>query len=173
MEANAMNTNEILYNGHVTVLKVVQAFPTSAWEKPGVCGVWSAKDVVAHLASFEQVLVEVLSGFLGDDATPTLDRFIVDIETFNRAEVARRQDRSASEILAEYKSLYEQAAHLLGRIPPEMRWQNGTLPWYGEDYDLDDFIVYSVYGHKQEHCTQLVLFGETLAKERDKTIARL
>jgi hypothetical protein len=39
----------------------------------------------------------------------------------------------------------------------------GTLPWYGPEYALDDFIVYSYYGHKREHSAQINVFRDQLA----------
>ena len=48
------------------------------------------------------------------------------------------------------------------RIPPDTWRQNGTLPWYGAEYSLDDFIVYTFYGHKREHTAQINVFKDTL-----------
>ena len=66
-------------------------------------------------------------------------------------------------MLAEYIDAYEQAAALLPEISPELRRQNGTLAWYGDQYDLDDFILYTFYGHKREHCAQISVFRDTLS----------
>ena len=150
-----MNACDILHNGHLTVLRAVEIRPDHAWEIPGVCGEWTAKEVLAHLASFEQLLLEVLRSFLVDGPMPMLDQFLRDVDQFNRQQVAHRRDRPVADILAEYEGHFAEAINLLGRIPPEMRCQNGTLPWYGDSYDLEDFLVYCYYGHKQEHCAQL------------------
>jgi hypothetical protein len=58
-----MNAVAILKYGQQTVLHTLQEFPKTAVETPGACGVWSVKDIIAHLASYEQVLVDVLSTF--------------------------------------------------------------------------------------------------------------
>jgi hypothetical protein len=58
-----MNAVDILKFGQQTVLHTIDSFPDSAWETTGACGVWSVKDIIAHLASYEQVLIEVLSTF--------------------------------------------------------------------------------------------------------------
>lgn len=156
----SMNIRDILRSGHETVLEAVDSVPAGGWTCPGLCGAWSAKEILAHLASFERLLVEVLASFLGDDATPTLERFCQDPEQFNRQEVDRRKERTVGDILAEYEQSHAQAGRLLARIPQEMRWQNGTLPWYGDGYDLEDFLVYTIYGHKREHCAQMALATE-------------
>jgi hypothetical protein len=51
-----MNAVDILKFGQQTVLHTIDSFPDSAWETTGACGVWSVKDIIAHLASYEQVL---------------------------------------------------------------------------------------------------------------------
>ena len=42
------------------------------------------------------------------------------------------------------------------------RREPGTLPWYGPEYDLEDFIAYTFYGHKREHMAQVNVFLDTL-----------
>ena len=56
-----MNAIDILKYGQQTVLHTIDEFPDSAWETPGACGVWSVKDIIAHLASYEQVLIDILT----------------------------------------------------------------------------------------------------------------
>ncbi len=51
---------------------------------------------------------------------------------------------------------------MVGRIPSETLRQNGTLPWYGMAYALDDFLVYAYYGHKREHSAQIAAFRDRL-----------
>ena len=158
-----MNANDVLRYGHQTVLVAVEGLPENKWYTPGVCGKWSVKDIIAHLASFEHLLVDVLASLQSDLPTPTLDRFFFDYEAFNDDEVARRRDDSPAEVLAEYSETYELAARLLNQIPIEKRRLPDALPWYGEEYDLEDFIVYTFYGHKREHCAQIDMFQEQLA----------
>lgn len=70
-----MNLSYILKYGHQTVLKTVDGSPDQDWERGGVCGVWSVKDIIAHLASFEHTLVDVLNGFLDGGPTSYLDEY--------------------------------------------------------------------------------------------------
>lgn len=156
-----MNAIDIMRNGHETVLEAVDGLATAHWQTPGVCGEWTAKDLIAHLASYEWMLVEVLDDLVQDGAaTPTLDRFFEGPVAFNDVEVAKRRDDSADEVLAEYKNAYEEAMALAECIPAGAWAQDGVLPWYGDAYDLDDFIAYTFYGHKREHCAQIVAFRD-------------
>lgn len=161
-----MNTTDILKYGHQAVLGTIDGLAEADWYTPGVCGVWSVKDIIAHLASFEHWLIDVLNSLLDPGSpTPTLDKYVEDYEGFNDAEVARRRDKTAAEVWAEYEDAQAQAAELLAGLPVEMYRQNGTLPWYGQEYDLDDFIVYTFYGHKREHSAQIAVFRDQLVLE--------
>ncbi|RAQ95367.1 DinB family protein [Thermogemmatispora tikiterensis] len=157
-----MNASDVLKYGHLTVMKTLEGFPESAREQSGACGVWSVKDIIAHLASYELVLVDVLVSFLEDDPTPYLGRFTELGPQFNEAEVAMRKASSFAEVLQEYVSTHERTMELITRIPAETCRQTGTLPWYGDPYSLDDLIVYMYYGHKREHSAQIAAFRDHL-----------
>jgi hypothetical protein len=156
-----MNAGDILKYGHGTALQAVDGLSDEAWEIPGVCGVWSVKEIVAHLASYELVLGDVLSGFTDGGPTPHLDAFM-EGGTFNDAQVAMRKEKSAQEILGEYNAAHACVRSHAERIPAETLRQPGTLPWYGAEYALDDLIVYAFYGHKREHAAQIAVFRDRL-----------
>jgi hypothetical protein len=157
-----MNAGDVLKYGHLTVMKTLEKFPSSALEQSGACGVWSVKDIIAHLASYELVLVDVLVSFVEDEPTPYLGRFTELGPQFNDTEVDLRRGKSFQEVLQEYVSANEEAMGLIARIPPETCRQTGTLPWYGDPYSLDDLIVYMYYGHKREHSAQIAAFRDRL-----------
>ena len=153
-----MNTNNVLKYGHQTVLQIIEGLPEAGWRTPGVCGVWSVKDVIAHLASFDQLLVEVLNSLLDDRPTPTLDKFREDYVRFNDAEVIKRRNNTIREVCTEYEEAHAQTVALMNQIPAKTRRQNGTLSWYGPEYNLDDFIVFTCYGHKRELSAHIAEF---------------
>lgn len=159
-----MNAADVLKYGHYTVLQTITDLDHTLWEASGACGVWSPKNIVAHLASFEHVLVDVLNTFLASGPTPTLDTFTQQPRHFNDDEVDLRKDRSVAETLAEYNAAVTRVLSLIREIPPETAREPGTLPWYGKEYALDDLIVYQYYGHKREHSAQIAAF-----LERDRT----
>jgi hypothetical protein len=157
-----MNTESILKYGHETVMSTLNGLPQATWETPGVCGIWSVKEIMAHLASFEHMLADVLRSLLGEEATPTLDKFRSDPQQFNDTEVEARRKMSVEEVLADYADTQARTAELLAQIPSARRRLNGTLSWYGEEFDLEDFITYTFYGHKREHSAQIAAFRDRL-----------
>lgn len=161
-----MNVLDVMKYGHLTLLEKLGGLPESAWEVKGVVGSWSVKDLVAHLASFEQVLVELLGSFLDpSQPTPTLELFHSRPD-FNDTQVAARREMAPSDVLSEYERWHTRALELAARLPPDVFRQHGTLPWYGMDYDLEDFIIYTYYGHKREHGAQIALFKKRYTQEK-------
>lgn len=161
-----MNATDIIHYGHDFVTRNIVDLPLAHWETPNVCGWWSTKLIIAHLASFEQLLGEVLRSFQGGGAggpTPYLDQLTGQGgQIFNDFQIAARQARPAADILAEYNSAAAESHRLVQLLDGEALRRPGTLPWYGAEYALDDFIVYQYYGHKREHMAQINVFQDTL-----------
>lgn len=158
-----MNATDILKYGQSTVLQTLESFPETELETAGACGVWSVKDIIAHLASYEPVLVDILTTFTGGGPTPVLNDYIEQGGQFNDSEVSRRKAKTMQDILAEFNDTYAQVMSLISNIPTETLRQTGTLPWYGMSYALDDVIVYMYYGHKREHSAQIAAFRDQLS----------
>jgi hypothetical protein len=158
-----MNAHDVLMYGHLWVHKHVDGLTVEQWQHPDVCGYWSTKDIIAHLASYEWVLGEVFQTCIESAPTPTLDRLTSQNgDAFNAEQVGARQQKSPKEALSEYDQAYEKVMQLLPRISAEELRQPGALPWYGSQYSLEDFIVYQYYGHKREHMAQVAVFRDTL-----------
>lgn len=157
-----MNAGAILAYGHGTILQTIDGLADTAWETGGVCGVWSTRDVIAHLASYEQVLIEVLSAFTGGGPTPNLRMWSELGLGFNDMQVEMRKDKTAAEVLAEYNDAHDRVRAQAAEISAEIFRQTGTLPWYGAEYSLDDFIVYTYYGHQREHAAQIAAFRDRM-----------
>ena len=157
-----MNAQDILKYGHLTLVHTLDGVPQTEWEVSDVCGVWSVKDIVSHLTSFELALIEVLNLFLGGGSTALLEQWGEDPQAFNDNQVAARANRSSAEVLAEYHDAHTQVMDLIVQIDPEICREVGTMPWYGPEYALDDFLVYTFYGHKREHSAQVNVFRDLL-----------
>jgi hypothetical protein len=157
-----MNASDVLHYGHDFVLRNLVDLPMEHWDTENVCGWWSTKNIIAHLTSFEYVLTEVLQGFLAGGPTPYLEKYGADPGKFNDDQVAERANRSAKDVFDEYKAQHAKTMELIAEIPAERIRQPGTLPWYGAQYALDDFIVYQYYGHKREHTAQINVFKDLL-----------
>jgi hypothetical protein len=162
-----MNAQDILKYGDSFLLDALKGVPLEAWDAGGVCGVWSVKDIMAHLTSYEHMLSDILAGFLGSTQGTTLQSmFDSGPDRFNDNEVAARRGKSAAEVLDEYQAAHAHNMELAAQVSPEIYRQVGSLPWYGSEYALDDYIVYSFYGHKREHGAQVNIYKDMLKEQR-------
>jgi hypothetical protein len=157
-----MNVMDVLKYGNRTLLQSVEGLVGADWEVDGVCGVWSVKEIMAHLASHELLLVEILDTFLGADSGPYMQGYAEPGANFNDTQVERRRGMTVEEVLAEYHRAHRRVVEKAAQIPPETCRQVGTIPWYGPEYSLDDLVAYSNYGHKREHSAQINVYRDGL-----------
>jgi len=157
-----MNPADVLKYGHTFVTRTLDGLPLSEWEAGGVCGVWSVKDIIGHLVFYEHLLTEVLAPFadlnieiklLPQTASPEI----------NDIQAANRKDHTPEQVLAEYIDTFTfNQTQVVPKVPAAVWSQVGTLPWYGAEYSLDDYIVYTFYGHKREHSAEINVFKDKL-----------
>jgi uncharacterized damage-inducible protein DinB len=154
-----MNVTDMLEQSHLLVIRVLDDLPEAAWDIPGVCGQWSVKDIITHLASYEQVLIDTLNTLSGTEPTPLLRRFANDSAAFNDAEVEARKYHTAQQVEDAYQEAQVQSSALLAPISAETLRKTGTIPWCGSDQCLTDFIQ-MICEHTREHCAQIAHFRE-------------
>jgi hypothetical protein len=159
-----VNSPDILKYGHRTLMHEIEGI--DEWDTPGVVGTWTAKDLLAHLASYEHLIAEVLHSLLDAKSdSPTIQQMgELGHDAFNDAIVAASRDKSLAQVRADYDSAHEQVKTFGGQVSAETLRQPGTIPWYGTDYSVDDFIVYTQYGHKREHSAQFAAFKDQMKR---------
>ncbi|MBK8023821.1 MAG: DinB family protein [Chloroflexi bacterium] len=150
-----MHILSIMEQGHRILLDSIKGIGEEESAQAGACELWSIKEVMAHIASSEAVLVDILVRL--DDATPTsdFDRWVADPDGFDVAAIARRQDLPLSRIVDEYQAYYETAIDLLLHLPDDKLRQQVPVPWGAGLRDAEDLIVGAFYGHKREHAAQI------------------
>jgi hypothetical protein len=147
-----MQVHDVLRYGQREIETLLLRFEPADFGRTAL-GVWTAKDLIGHLGAFEVRFAEILALFVGEEPATSLRT--APNETFNDDQAAIRADWPADDVLAELRGAHAAVMALAVRIPDE-RWREvGTIPWYGPEYSLDDFVVYNQYGHKREHAPEL------------------
>lgn len=159
-----MHALDVLKYGNLTVLRALKGLPYDDWNTPGVCGYWSVREIIAHLASFEYALIDALAVARGAPVGPSLGQMLRDGQAFNDAQVAARIGLSPAEALAEYETIHAKTMELAAALPASLFYNTGFLLAYGSEYDLEDFIAYTFYGHKREHAAQIMVFRDSLKR---------
>jgi hypothetical protein len=162
-----MNARDILFYGDRTLMGGIRRIPPAERNSPGLIGWWSAREAMAHLASFEQLLAELLERFIVNQGPPELLTRMS--PRLNDELVAGKKDSSFDDLLAEYQTAQARVMELIEQISSERLRQVGSIPWYGPEYSLDDFLVYAFYGHKREHTARFDAFADKL-EGKDKPL---
>jgi hypothetical protein len=85
-------------------IKVAQQIDESNTNRPGVCGSWSPKEVVAHIIGWDKEVIRQF-GLFQDGLEKAIEH---DIDEFNRKSVKERSHLSWEETLAELQQAHEQ-----------------------------------------------------------------
>jgi len=160
-----MNAVDIFERGHQAVAKAVDGLPDADWETGGVCGVWSVREVVAHLAAYEHMLAEALEMLAGAaGATPHLDEYRAQWPGYNDDKVKERRGMTPAEVWADYRGAHERAVAALPRITAAKLAEVGAIPWYDPQGSIDDLVARLGYGHKREHAAQIGVYRDRLGR---------
>jgi hypothetical protein len=161
-----MHAGDVLKYGNLTLLSSIDGLTTEECAVGGVCGWWSVKEIIAHLTSHELVLVDVITALLDGGPTPNLDQYLEDRMAFNDVQVEMRKGKSYAHVLDEYRGAHFQVMALVERAGEELLHRSGALPWYGAEYDLEDYLAYGYYGHKREHSAQINVYRDALTAKK-------
>jgi len=113
-----------------------------------VCGVWTAREVLAHLAAVDAVALQVLNqARAGENLTWPWDSY--DGDDWNGNEVAKRAGLSVDEILAEIRSTHR-------RVVAELEsWPSGAGPFGPDSWDPEKCPIGWLASHDKDHANAL------------------
>ena len=117
--------------------------PAESVATPGVCGAWSVKDLIGHVAVWDDIAVQKIGRLDGIGAADDIDR---DVDAINQRESALRSDRSVEEQLAEMRRNHER---LLGALEAASRASDDDLA------RVREWIAADTWEHYDEHAAQV------------------
>jgi hypothetical protein len=120
--------------------------------QPGAVGVWSVKDVIAHIAFWERYAIAIVRAVLGGE-TPVLDAEDL-TETRNASVVAQYYQRPLGAVIAEWYAAREELLDLLEDISDEDLNDAQRFPW-SDGRTLLDRVAGNSYEHEHEHIDQI------------------
>jgi hypothetical protein len=120
--------------------------------RPGACGLWSVKDVMAHLTAWESELVTALAK-LDKNKAPHLVE-IEEIDEWNAEQYALTVSRSLEGVQEDFQNVLKQLVRIIEELdeytltdPRAIRW-NGGDPLYLQISD-------AAYEHEDEHVVDI------------------
>jgi hypothetical protein len=157
-----MDILEELRNTRTALLDTIANLDEDAQERKGLIGDWSAKNVLAHLAAWEAVVVIALPARLATGEMPAeLKARIADEDRYNAEEIAEREELTMPEQLMELERI---RAALLGELHrlDAATWQRHGL-WSGWQGTLAEYLRASILEHEEEHISELQTAVEKLS----------
>ncbi|MEZ4863275.1 MAG: ClbS/DfsB family four-helix bundle protein [Caldilineaceae bacterium] len=107
--------------------------------QPGVNGDWSMKDIVAHLAGWQPKLINrIRAAQSGEpESPPPWPAHLQDEDDINAWIYTTNRGKSAHEVLAESRQLFQQFLQVIEELPADVRIERVEpayyLVWVGEE----------------------------------------
>jgi hypothetical protein len=116
----------------------------------GVCGEWSAKDLMAHLAEWEQMFLGWYAAGRRGEAPeapgPGLTWGRPDMARLNDEIFQKHRRRPLAEVLDWFEASYEQILAMMQAVPEADLWKAGRYAWL-KTVPLGEFILADTAHH--------------------------
>ncbi len=142
---------------------------------PGFAGVWSVRDVVAHITAYERWMLEHMEAEArGEQTAPSVldDK---DMERRNMVAHEQTRDLALDAVMAEARRVWEGLIAAVERTPEEDLIELSRAPGYvtsgwGHDSALWEAIMGLTYEHYDEHLPDFRAWAEK-AERKDEAAA--
>lgn len=124
---------------HLQLRKTISSLSDEQLTRPNTAGIWSGKDVIAHIADWERVYAQVLRDRAEGrpESWPTPQGDAEALNAWNQAQVVARADWSLDEVRNYLEETHDDLMELLERLPdidPEEAYEY-TRDHYALHYD--------------------------------------
>src|SRR5688572_19503186 len=87
--------------------------------EPGVSGVWSVRDIIAHVTTWEEEALKHLPSILEGRRPPRYSVTYGGIDAFNARMTKRKEGLSLSEVLRQFENTHQRLIDLIERAPED------------------------------------------------------
>ena len=141
---------ETLTRERAALLEIVEGLDDATLDCKGVVGAWSIKNVLAHLTTWESVVVGITPGRLATRVQPqVLQAINADEDAYNAEQVGLRERLSPTDQIAELEATRGALLHLFEDLGEETLARRN--PWPEWEGTLAAYFVASVCEHEREH----------------------
>jgi hypothetical protein len=118
---------------------------------PGVEVDWSIKDILAHIAAWERVAVDIVSATQSGITLPTyVSKVFENVDVFNAKVYEKHKAWSISKIQEEFSAAHQEFIKLIASLGEDFVFRN--LPFEGaEKFTIQYMISANTHWHYREH----------------------
>jgi uncharacterized damage-inducible protein DinB len=159
-EADKQALTTRLVDARNELLALVRGLPVDRLETPGAVGDWSVKDVIGHIASWENRLLTLAQTVLNGHAAQ-IEWLSGDeaLQAWNQKQYLRKRDWDWHETIRELALLREEVLWNIGWAAPEQLFLSHELA-VGAVSPAG--LLEGIAEHDEEHLTQLRRWAEVL-----------
>ncbi|HET7235406.1 MAG TPA: DinB family protein [Actinomycetota bacterium] len=119
----------VLQEGRVRIDELLDRLPRAALTTHGVGGgTWSPKDLIGHLASWEEYALDALAAWDRGEGAPIDDlQFTLSTSRLNDQAVARKASWSVARVRRDADRVHEELLAAIGSMP-DTRWRAPATP---------------------------------------------
>lgn len=120
----------------------------------GVVGMWSIKDTLAHLVSWEAELVTALSKLEQHKTRPPRIVQIDDIDEWNAEQYHTNVRRTLDDVLQDFEGVHRQLLRAIDELSDADLDDNRRYPWM-EGETISYLIAENAVWHEEEHAEDI------------------
>ncbi|MBN1428621.1 MAG: ClbS/DfsB family four-helix bundle protein [Anaerolineae bacterium] len=155
-----MRKNELLDTldtSHADLLGSLTGLTQEQMIQPGVIGVWSVKDTLAHLVAWEAEVVTALNQAQNRQVPSIIH--IEDVDEWNEIQYHVNAERHLEAIQADLTSVHKMLRHMIEDFDERLLTDNRCYSWM-EGEPLWFLVEDAVVLHEQEHAGEIRAWRE-------------
>jgi uncharacterized damage-inducible protein DinB len=146
-----------LSSAREALMAAIEGLTPEQMRMPGVTGIWSVKDVLAHIAAWESELVTALNQAQNRRVPPIID--IEDIDEWNEEVYHLSARRPLEAVLSDLAGVHKMLLKMVGDYNERALTDNRRYPWM-EGEPLWYLVEENAYLHEREHAEEILAWRE-------------
>jgi hypothetical protein len=146
---------QAIKDNHTQFLAAIAGLDDDALTKRPIIEWWTAKDLMGHMAMWEQVAIKFIAEYRQDGLPKILDMNDDNaINAYNKREATIRRDWSLTRIRAEFDTAHRDLIAAIETLSDADLARQLSAPW-GKGDNLEKLIAINSYKHNPEHIEQI------------------
>ncbi|MEB2289292.1 MAG: ClbS/DfsB family four-helix bundle protein [Anaerolineae bacterium] len=141
------------------LLSAIEGLSDAEMLRVGVVGIWSVKDVLAHLVSWEAELVTALAHLPQGAGRPPHIVEIEDIDEWNAEQYRTNAPRPLAAVLEDFHGVHKHLLEAVAALDNRTLDDNRRFPWM-EGEPLSYLILENAAWHEEEHTESIRAWRE-------------
>ena len=135
------------------IMAALDGLSPDAMLRPGVIGLWSVKDILAHLTAWQSELITALAQLDKPNRVPEIVN-IEDIDEWNAEQYRASARRTLAAVMEDFSGVHKHLLKAVESLDDKTLDNARKFPWM-EGEPLSYLIAENGYWHEQEHAEEI------------------